>query len=45
MIWVDQLKETIPDYAKDTRLNIVCISRGICYWKYQTMDLDSKSTW
>ena len=20
--WVDQLKETIPDYAKDTRLNI-----------------------
>jgi len=22
MIWVDQLKETIPDYAKDTRLNI-----------------------
>ena len=22
MQWVDQLKETIPDYAKDTRLNI-----------------------
>ena len=22
MIWVDQLKENIPDYAKDTRLNI-----------------------
>ena len=22
MMWVDQLKETIPDYAKDTRLNI-----------------------
>ena len=22
MIWVDQLKETIPDYAKDTRLNV-----------------------
>ena len=22
MIWVDQLKEAIPDYAKDTRLNI-----------------------
>jgi alkyl hydroperoxide reductase subunit D len=22
MNWVDQLKETIPDYAKDTRLNI-----------------------
>jgi alkyl hydroperoxide reductase subunit D len=21
MIWVDQLKDTIPDYAKDTRLN------------------------
>jgi len=21
-VWVDQLKETIPDYAKDTRLNI-----------------------
>jgi alkyl hydroperoxide reductase subunit D len=21
MIWIDQLKETIPDYAKDTRLN------------------------
>ena len=20
--WVDQLKETIPDYAKDARLNI-----------------------
>ena len=20
--WVDQLKETMPDYAKDTRLNI-----------------------
>ena len=22
MSWVDQIKETIPDYAKDTRLNI-----------------------
>lgn len=22
MMWVDQLKETIPDYAKDTRLNV-----------------------
>lgn len=21
MIWIDQLKETIPDYAKDTKLN------------------------
>lgn len=21
-VWVDQIKETIPDYAKDTRLNI-----------------------
>ncbi len=20
--WVDQIKETIPDYAKDTKLNI-----------------------
>ena len=22
MNWVDQIKETLPDYAKDTRLNI-----------------------
>lgn len=25
--WVDQLKETIPDYAKDTRLNIDAVIR------------------
>jgi len=22
MSWIDQLKDAIPDYAKDTRLNI-----------------------
>jgi len=32
--WVDQLKETIPDYAKDTRLNIDSVI------KRSTLELD-----
>ena len=34
MMWVDQLKETIPDYAKDTRLNIESVI------KRSTLDSD-----
>ncbi len=24
MIWVDQIKEALPEYAKDTKLNLDC---------------------
>jgi len=27
--WVDQLKENIPDYAKDTRLNIDAVITAV----------------
>lgn len=27
MQWVDQLKEAIPDYAKDIRLNIDAVTK------------------
>ena len=25
MKWVNQLKEAMPDYAKDTKLNFICL--------------------